>query len=153
MQLLKLVYFAHGWHLALGKGPLVKERFEAWKFGPVSPPIYHAFKSYRMNAITKKAEVLDPDVLLKSGVFLFNEPTLGCAPEDRFAKSLVKQVFEVYGGLSGPQMSAITHRDESAWHKAWIGNQGFNRPGTDVDENDILVEFQALTNGSKKEAA
>ena len=35
MKLLKLVYIAHGWHLALseGKKPLVNEASEAWKYG------------------------------------------------------------------------------------------------------------------------
>jgi uncharacterized phage-associated protein len=30
MKLLKLVYFAHGWHLALKGEPLLNERVEAW---------------------------------------------------------------------------------------------------------------------------
>ncbi|HEY1718789.1 MAG TPA: type II toxin-antitoxin system antitoxin SocA domain-containing protein, partial [Verrucomicrobiae bacterium] len=36
MKLLKIVYFAHGWHLALrDKSPLIDDTVEAWKFGPV----------------------------------------------------------------------------------------------------------------------
>lgn len=36
MQLQKMVYFAHGLHLANTKGePLVKEEFQAWRYGPV----------------------------------------------------------------------------------------------------------------------
>lgn len=35
MKLQKLVYFAPGWYLALFNKPLIDERVEAWKFGPV----------------------------------------------------------------------------------------------------------------------
>ena len=46
MKLQKLVYFADGLHLAFGQGPLVREPFEAWKYGPVVPDLYHKFKNY-----------------------------------------------------------------------------------------------------------
>ena len=41
MKLQKMVFFAHGLHLALNNGdPLIREKFLAWKFGPVVPTIY-----------------------------------------------------------------------------------------------------------------
>ena len=44
MRLLKLVYFAHGWSLALLDRPLIDDRIEAWKYGPVIPTVYYAFR-------------------------------------------------------------------------------------------------------------
>ena len=38
MQLLKLIYVAHGWHLETSSGnPLIQNKIEAWKFGQVIP--------------------------------------------------------------------------------------------------------------------
>ena len=44
MQITKLVYLAHGWFLGFHKQPLIIEDVQAWRFGPVIPPVYHAFK-------------------------------------------------------------------------------------------------------------
>ena len=46
MKLHKLVYFAHGWHLALKGEPLIDETLQAWDYGPgrsVSLPRVQAF--------------------------------------------------------------------------------------------------------------
>ncbi|MGN6477898.1 MAG: Panacea domain-containing protein, partial [Flavipsychrobacter sp.] len=40
MKLQKLVYFANGIYLAQGYGPLIKESFQSWEYGPVVPEIY-----------------------------------------------------------------------------------------------------------------
>lgn len=37
MQIQKLVYIAHGWHLAITEKPLIHESVEAWTYGPVIP--------------------------------------------------------------------------------------------------------------------
>ena len=44
MSLHKLIYVGHGWHLAANNQPLVQDAFEAWKYGPVLPTVYDAFK-------------------------------------------------------------------------------------------------------------
>ncbi|MDC4872757.1 DUF4065 domain-containing protein, partial [Acinetobacter baumannii] len=51
MQLLKLVYIAHGWMLALFNRPLFNEKVEAWKYGPVIPELYEAVKHYKANPV------------------------------------------------------------------------------------------------------
>ena len=55
MKLLKLVYAAHGWHLDLAGEPLIGERVEPWKYGPVVPSAYDEFKDYGDRNITKLA--------------------------------------------------------------------------------------------------
>ena len=45
LKMQKLVYIAHGWHLALYKEPLVADEYaEAWEYGPVFPSLHHEFK-------------------------------------------------------------------------------------------------------------
>ena len=45
MQLLKLVYIAHGWMLGLYDLPLISDEV-AWLYGPVIPNLYKEIKSY-----------------------------------------------------------------------------------------------------------
>ena len=59
MKLQKLIYFAHGWHLALTSKPLINEHPEAWAYGPVIPSIYHRFKKYGRDAVQNRL-VLGP---------------------------------------------------------------------------------------------
>src|SRR5215469_2786509 len=60
MKLQKLVYFAHGLHLASYNEPLISEKFQAWKYGPVVPAIYRDYKLYGSSPI------LDTDLLFIS---------------------------------------------------------------------------------------
>jgi uncharacterized phage-associated protein len=55
MKLQKLVYFAHGWCLALSDEPLIDEKIEAWKYGPVVTSLYHEFKRYGNDGIKEHA--------------------------------------------------------------------------------------------------
>jgi len=52
----KLVYFAHGWYLALQKQPLIDETILAWKYGPVVRSLYDEFREFGSNPITAKAK-------------------------------------------------------------------------------------------------
>jgi uncharacterized phage-associated protein len=54
MQLVKLVYIAHGWYLARTGKPLLADAVQAWQFGPVIPTLYHEFKQFRDGQITRK---------------------------------------------------------------------------------------------------
>ncbi len=58
MHVQKLVYFAHGWFLALKREPLVRERVEAWDYGPVIRQLYDAFRSFGSRPITDRAHEL-----------------------------------------------------------------------------------------------
>lgn len=44
MRLQKLLYYCQGWHLAWHGRPLFADRIEAWKYGPVVPPLYDKLK-------------------------------------------------------------------------------------------------------------
>ena len=44
IQLVKLVYLAHGWCLGITGKPLLSSQVEAWRYGPVIPEVYYAFR-------------------------------------------------------------------------------------------------------------
>ena len=55
LKLVKLVYIAHGYLLALLNRSFLNSRYdkvEAWRLGPVIPTVYHTFK-YNANSPIK----------------------------------------------------------------------------------------------------
>lgn len=103
MQVLKLVYFAHGWHLAIHKEPLINEPIQAWKFGPVVASLYHEFKKFGAGPI----KVSGSPVQLDSSL----EP-------------LLERIWNVYGHLSARELSDLTHVKGSPW---WEANDSDHR--------------------------
>jgi uncharacterized phage-associated protein len=101
MQLLKLVFLAHGWSLALLGRPLINDRIEAWQYGPVIPRLYAAVREFRSSPVVgplraDKRETLDDD-----------------------EEEIVRQTYENYGRLSGPALSRLTHESGSPWSKTY----------------------------------
>ncbi len=150
MQLQKLAYFANGWHLALGGKPMIRQRFEAWKFGPVCDSIYHAFKENGSAPIGDLAAVVDWDA---EGEPVINPRLPKVDPDSDFARRLIHRIVEKYGVLSGAQLSKLTHAENGAWWKAWVTHDGQNREGTDLLDEDIREEFDSYRRKPSTEAA
>jgi uncharacterized phage-associated protein len=100
MQLLKLAFLCHGWMLGLYGRPLISDRIEAWKYGPVIPKLYHAVKQFRGSPIT----------------VTLSAPQQELSAE---ADNIVEQVFDIYGSWTGPQLSHLTHEDGSPWAQTY----------------------------------
>ncbi len=125
MQLQKLVYFTNGWHMEIFDGkPIVTDSFEAWQFGPVMPAIYHDFKQYGSRRITGRATI-----------------PAGFAKLLQVQTTLISAIIKIYGGLSGPKMSHLTHKDGTPWFATWKGGLG---SGFDIPNRLILTEFQRI---------
>ena len=100
MKLQKLVYFAHGWRLALSDGEsLITDRVEAWQFGPVIRVIYQKFKGFGGNPI-------DDGVMEESVV-------------DEATNALLEKIWEVYGDYNGAQLSNLSHAKGSPWEQIY----------------------------------
>ena len=132
MKLQKMIFFAHGWSLALYKAPLIAEQIEAWPFGPVIPSIYHEFKHVRSGAITSKATEFDLEN------FELYEPKLDDTLEDQRTKKLLDKIWDVYSIYSAIQLSNLTHLDETPWAKAKANFEGFNNIPI---ENSIIQKY------------
>ena len=113
LQVIKLVYIAHGYSLAILGKPLVEEDVEAWRYGPVVPSVYHSAKKYRGNPIKE---------LLYSGIPIDGERINSAK---KFFKDLIPErqrvildgVLEGYGGYTGLQLTNMTHSDDSPWKR------------------------------------
>lgn len=114
MQVIKLVYIAHGWTLSLLGHELVVESVEAWQYGPVIPSLYQRLKAFGRGKITHS---------IKPGIFDRNSEI---AEAD---DALIWQVYAKYGQLSGVQLSHLTHRVGTPWHTIYRpGEMGLDIP-------------------------
>ena len=105
LKLQKIVYIAHGWMLGLYDEPLFSEDVEAWQYGPVVPELYRETKRYKgINISTLDDERYE--VTLK--------------PHE---ESIVKQTFDKYSVLSGPQLVTLTHKSGTPWHDVTKGGE------------------------------
>jgi uncharacterized phage-associated protein len=134
MALIKLVYFAHGWYLALKGTPLLNEQVEAWKYGPVIPSLYHEFKEFGNQPITRLAH--DDVVFRENGHLIIGTTTPQLEDED--ARKVVGRVWEVYKPLTAVQLSNLTHLSGSPWDVT--PNKEIK--GTDIP-NDVIKEYFA----------
>jgi uncharacterized phage-associated protein len=135
MKMQKLLYFSHGYYLALTEGdPLLSEQFQAWKFGPVLPSVYQRLKRFGARPITEYAEVYDP---------VFRSEVPAAAPENDPAFVKVREfVWERYGSRESIALSSLTHREGGAWDKTIKGHPGIQGP--QISNDDIQEEFSAF---------
>lgn len=97
LQLMKLVYIAHGWSLGLDRGNLYSDQIEAWRYGPIIPELYNITKKYGRDPIPVELVGIGPSMVdLNTSAFLRN-------------------VFSKYGHLSGLQLSNLTHKSGTPW--------------------------------------
>lgn len=138
LKLQKLVYIAHGWHLALTDGiPLVQdEKVEAWRYGPVFPSLYHEFKHFGSGRVSRKATEL---VAAKKGMkFRLDEPVLD--REDQQTRKLLNKIWDVYGEFSGVYLSEMTHAEGTPWHK--VRDIGGCPRNAHIENDDIKRHYQ-----------
>ena len=128
MQLMKLVYIAYGWYLAIYNAKLFDDRIEAWKYGPVIPNLYHATKHFG-------GSIIPHDLIANSPV---SNPDL-----EKFLDSIVRN----YGHFSGIALSNLTHRQGTPWQQVY-------RPdvlGIQIPDELIKAHYQEELHASETE--
>ncbi len=111
MKLQKMVYFAHGYHLAKYGTPLIEEEFEAWKFGPVIPSIYHTYKLYGSEEITDNTLIPDVRNLELLSISLSYQ-----------AIDAINYTWEVTKDIDAVALSLWSHKPGSPWAEAFKPN-------------------------------
>ncbi len=134
MKMQKLVYFAHGWYLLNYNEPLLNEKIQAWKFGPVIQSLYHEFKAFGNNPIDRKAKE-------ESWIGLVRKETVPIIPvDDTKTRQFLDSFWEVYSKFSGVALSNLTHRPGTPWEKTYAADVREN----EIDDNLILEYFKTL---------
>ena len=106
LQIIKLAYLAHGWHLAFFDESLFRAQVEAWPYGPVIPALYSKVKSFRGNPIDTE---------------LFSDKIKGSELSDT-QQHAIDEVMRVYGAYDGIKLSTLTHREGTPWSLTFLGN-------------------------------
>jgi len=141
IKLQKLVYFAHGWNLALTGKPLITERIQAWQYGPVIPELYREFKSSGNTPITQLATDLEWDCDN-------NQPEISTpriqsdSADSSFTRGLVEKIWDVYGKYTPAKLVQATHEPDSPWTKAHINGQ----KNIVITDPEIEAYFKELMN-------
>lgn len=104
MKLQKLVYFTHGWWLALNGTSIVNESPQVWMHGPVFNSLYHTLKTHGHLPILQPQRRYPLDV-----------PEM--VTESNVVPTYIDFVWEKYGHLSSFALSAMTHAQGTAWRR------------------------------------
>lgn len=146
MKLLKLVFIAHGWVLALldnRDGILADENIEAWKHGPVIPSLYHEFKRFKDNPIDVWSQTTTDETDSN-----FELKPLFLEKESIADKSKLLQVFdavwEAYKEYSAWGLSRITHEVGTPWQKTYKEDSRFVPIPNDLIESYFKIQLQDL---------
>lgn len=149
MKLQKLIYYAHGWHLAITGKPLIDSQIEAWQYGPVIPELFHELKHFGDQAVT---EDLTEFVLDSSGDDITEWKTsyeVPAFPDDKTdedvqtAYAVLDRTWNEYGHLSAAKLSNMTHVRGGPWDRCMEDFQRRPLRGTDIPEEYIREHFKA----------
>lgn len=107
LKLMKLVYIAYGWYLAIAGERLFDDPIQAWKHGPVIPSLYHEFKHWGSEPIEGRAQSFDLD----TGVM-----TIPRIPHnDKLTMRILSLVWTAYKKFSSTALVRKTHERGTPW--------------------------------------
>jgi len=145
MKLQKLVYFSHGWNLAVRDAPLIGETIQAWRYGPVIVSLYHALKEHQNSPVTEP--ILTYDVVREDGKpavpmqITSVERSLDDLPDDKpLTKALLQRIWRIYGHHDAIQLSKMTHEEGSPWEQITKKFQLSLPPGVQIP-NELIKDY------------
>ena len=156
LKIVKLVYIAQGWALALLNKAIFAEEVEAWRYGPVIPSVYHSFKEFGSDLIEDKALVLRGDEKSLKEVssekkidakkldaaladLRFTYPEIPKkSDEDKDVRLILDKVWEGYHNLTGASLIELTHQQGTPWKKFYKVNER----GVVIEKDEIQKHFK-----------
>ena len=106
MTLLKLVYFSHGHALAIRGEPLSSHAVKAWKYGPVIPEVYFAFRN-------------------RQGVYDLNKIPQFDQEIESWCHDVISDIYLKYENVHPLDMSDLTHVVDGPWDLT-VRERGYN---------------------------
>lgn len=136
LKLLKLVYIAHGYLLALLDKSFINpifDKVEAWKFGPVIPSVYHTFKHNKDNPITEEEAICIVRDNNEEEMQFFTPKVC-----DEIVPVLVF-VWNRYGSKRPSELVTILHRSGTPWEYHY--KKGENK---EIPDEDTKLYYKAI---------
>lgn len=134
MKLQKLLYFANGWWLAVKGQPLLSERPQVWRYGPVFKSIYRDFSRFG------RSKIPEPE---RRSPFDHNPPFVE-GPEAEEISQMLDWVWSGYGHRSGGELSDETHKPGTPWRKIAEREKYEVKPNTEIDPAEDWSYFAEL---------
>lgn len=126
----KLVFFSHGWTLGLFRRPLITDTVEAWKYGPVIPSVYHAYKKYGGQGLGPHHLNMSSDTTIIDKLFTSEE------------KEVMDTVLQIYNYRPAAELIAITHEEGSPWSQHYVEDQRY----TEIPIGTIQAYYENKAN-------
>jgi uncharacterized phage-associated protein len=143
LQIQKLVYLAHGYHLRTTKKSLLTEQLEAWDLGPVSRTLYDALKTLGDEKMLKRIDRFDP-------IKRRSEPIRDI--DDLAAKKAVRKVVDIYGQWSAFDLVELTHSFGSPWQRTMSLAERRTNVGMKIEDETILNFFEGFETADVEKA-
>lgn len=116
IEVQKLLYFAHGWALAIHGEPLHEGTWEAWQYGPVLPDLYFTLNYNRGQPIDQ--------IIPVRGEPLTND------------ESTILDAVYRYRSLGTFTLVGVSHSRGGPWDRVW--HSGVSSKGID---NDLIEHY------------
>ncbi|MGL6094344.1 MAG: Panacea domain-containing protein [Fimbriiglobus sp.] len=136
LKLQKILYNAHGYHLAWLDRPLFFQDVQAWKYGPVVPSVYTVFKDYGHRPIDGRATEFDPET---------REHRLFTARFEPDANGLLRAVWLGHKDFSANHLSEISHAPNSPWDQVARGKDLRIHRGVPIPDALLRDHFRTFT--------
>lgn len=140
LQVIKLVYISHGWCLALNGSPLILDKIEAWKYGPVMPSLHRFFEEQGLKKDTP--------------VHTIPSEEANCIKP--IHRELLNKVYAKYKHFSGDDLTELLHHVDTPWFRVWNDGNGKDQRIEDEDTQayysrqitrdsfDLLSEYPSI---------
>lgn len=142
LKLMKLVYIAYGWYLAITHEKLFEESIAAWKHGPVIESLYHEFKHFKKKAIDSNSITFDLD----TGSTIF--PSV----KDSKIIEVLEIVWNGYKDFTAESMVNREHKEDTAWFKHFKQSQNIVIPPQDIEE-DFYQRIKLYINAKRQQSS
>jgi len=136
LSLQKLIYFLHGWFSAIYLQPLIKNKFEAWQYGPVQKVLYDQFRAFGNAKIKEnRAKYLNP--------LTGNLELRGYHIESDHA-DLISIILDQYLGRTASSLVTESHVEDGPWEYVWKQAEQSVYPGMKIPDELIVDHFKRI---------